>query len=120
MRTSGPLIGRVFLVMFASTLPVTAANAQPGPDTIRLPANISTLIIVVIVVGLIAGWLAGLIMRGTGFGTVADLCIGLVGAFIGSWLLPQLGTPFGMGSEAAIVGATVGAAVPLITFGLFR
>ena len=120
MRTSGPLIGSVFLVMFAGALPVTAANAQPGLDTIRLPANIYTLIIVVIVVGLIAGWLAGKIMRGTGFGIVADLCIGIVGAFIGGWLLPQLGIYFGTGIVAAIVSATVGAAVLLITFGLFR
>ena len=116
MRTSGPLIGSVFLVMFASA----AAIAQPGSDTIRLLADIYILITVVIVVGLIAGWLAGTIMRGTGFGTVADLCIGIVGAVIGGWLLPQLGIQFGTGIAAAIVSATVGAAVLLITFGLFR
>lgn len=116
MRTSGPLIGSVFLVMFASA----AANAQPGSDTIRLPADIYILITVVIVVGLIAGWLARTIMQGTGFGIVADLCIAIVGAFMGGWLLPQLGIHFGTDVVATIVSATVGAAALLITLGLFR
>ena len=48
-------------------------------------------LLVVLVVGLIAGWLAGQIVQGTGFGIVGDLLIGIAGAFIGSWLLPQLG-----------------------------
>ncbi len=44
-------------------------------------------LLVILVIGLIAGWLAGQIVRGTGFGLVADLCIGIIGAFIGAWLL---------------------------------
>jgi len=51
-------------------------------------------------VGLIAGWLAGQIVQGTGFGIVGDLIIGIVGAFIGSWLLPQLGIHLGSGIGA--------------------
>ena len=50
----------------------------------------STLLII-LVVGLIAGWLAGQVVKGTGFGLVADIAIGIVGALIGSWLLPRLG-----------------------------
>ena len=45
-------------------------------------------LIIVVLVGIIAGWLAGQIMRGAGFGLVGDLIIGILGAFIGSWLLP--------------------------------
>jgi uncharacterized membrane protein YeaQ/YmgE (transglycosylase-associated protein family) len=48
-------------------------------------------LIVILLVGLVAGWLAGQILRGTGFGLIGDVVIGIVGAFIGDWLLPQLG-----------------------------
>jgi uncharacterized membrane protein YeaQ/YmgE (transglycosylase-associated protein family) len=48
-------------------------------------------LLIILGVGLVAGWLAGQIVQGTGFGIVGDLIIGIVGAFIGSWLLPQLG-----------------------------
>jgi uncharacterized membrane protein YeaQ/YmgE (transglycosylase-associated protein family) len=54
-------------------------------------------LLVILLVGLIAGWLAGKIVRGTGFGLVADLCIGIIGAFIGDWLLPRLGIWLGYG-----------------------
>ena len=77
-------------------------------------------LLIIIVVGVIAGWLAGKIVRGTGFGIVADLCIGIVGALVGAWLLPRLGIQFGTGLVAAIVSATVGAVVLLLILGLFR
>ncbi len=48
-------------------------------------------ILIFIVVGAIAGWLAGLIVRGAGFGLIGDIIVGIVGAFIAGWLLPQLG-----------------------------
>src|SRR2546430_17678531 len=48
-------------------------------------------ILVILLVGLIVGWLAGQIVKGTGYDLVADLCIGIIGALIGSWLLPRLG-----------------------------
>jgi uncharacterized membrane protein YeaQ/YmgE (transglycosylase-associated protein family) len=64
-------------------------------------------------VGLIAGCLAGQIVKGTGFGLVADLCIGIIGAFIGNWLLPRLGIHLGFGILAAIILAAIGA-VPLL------
>jgi len=47
-------------------------------------------LLVILFVGLFAGWLAGQVVRGTGFGIVGDLIVGILGAFIGSWLLPQL------------------------------
>ena len=52
-------------------------------------------LLIILLVGLVAGWLAGLIVQGTGFGLIADICIGIVGALIGSWLFPQLGVHIG-------------------------
>ncbi|VFU10790.1 GlsB/YeaQ/YmgE family stress response membrane protein [Methylocella tundrae] len=77
-------------------------------------------LLIILVVGLIAGWLAGQIMHGAGFGIVGDLIIGIVGAFIGSWLLPQLNIHLGSGIIAAILSATVGALLLLLIVGLIR
>jgi uncharacterized membrane protein YeaQ/YmgE (transglycosylase-associated protein family) len=76
--------------------------------------------LVILVVGLIAGWLAGQIVQGTGFGIVGDIIIGIVGAFIGSWLLPQLGIHLGAGLVAAIINATIGALILLFIIRLAR
>ena len=54
-------------------------------------------LLIILLVGLIAGWLAGQIVRGTGFGIRGDLLMGIAGAFIGSWLIPQLGLHLGSG-----------------------
>jgi len=66
-------------------------------------------LLVILFVGLVAGWLAGQIVRGTGFGIVGDVIVGILGAFVGSWLLPQLGLHLGSGIISAIVNATLGA-----------
>jgi uncharacterized membrane protein YeaQ/YmgE (transglycosylase-associated protein family) len=71
-------------------------------------------LLVILFVGLIAGWAAGKVVQGTGFGIVGDLVIGIIGAFIGSWLFPQLGIQLGSGIIAAIVSATVGAVIVLL------
>ncbi|RUX71942.1 MULTISPECIES: GlsB/YeaQ/YmgE family stress response membrane protein [unclassified Mesorhizobium] len=71
-------------------------------------------IIVILVVGLIAGWLAGKIVRGSGFGLIGDIAIGIIGAFIGEWLLPRLGVHLGSGTISLIVNATLGAIVLLL------
>jgi uncharacterized membrane protein YeaQ/YmgE (transglycosylase-associated protein family) len=70
-------------------------------------------------VGLIAGWLAGQIVRGTGYGLIADLCLGIVGALIGSWLFPQLGIHFA-GIIGSIVSATLGAILLLVILRLIN
>ena len=77
------------------------------------------MIYVILVIGLVAGWLAGLIVQGTGFGLIADICIGIVGALIGSWLFPQLGVHIGSGLVSAIVAATIGAVLLLLILRLF-
>jgi uncharacterized membrane protein YeaQ/YmgE (transglycosylase-associated protein family) len=71
-------------------------------------------LLVILLVGVVAGWLAGKIVRGTGFGIVGDLFVGIVGAFIGNWLLPRLGVHLGTGVVSAIVNATVGAILLLL------
>jgi uncharacterized membrane protein YeaQ/YmgE (transglycosylase-associated protein family) len=77
-------------------------------------------LLVILFVGLAAGWLAGQIVRGTGFGLIGDLLIGVVGAYIGDWLLPQLRIHLGTGIVAAIINATLGAILLLLVVRLFR
>ncbi|HZD27232.1 MAG TPA: GlsB/YeaQ/YmgE family stress response membrane protein [Xanthobacteraceae bacterium] len=73
-----------------------------------------------IVVGAIAGWLAGQIVRGFGFGLIWDIVIGIVGAFIGVWLLTQLGfVPFS-GFIGSIINAVIGAVVLLVIVGFIK
>ena len=71
-------------------------------------------LLVILIVVLVAGWLAGQVMRGGGFGLVGDLIVGLIGAFIGDWLLPRLGIHLGVGIVALIANAFIGAVVLLL------
>ena len=71
-------------------------------------------LLVIIVVGIVAGWLAGRVMEGGGFGLIGDLIVGLIGAFIGDWLLPRLGIHLGSGIVALIINAFIGAVVLLL------
>lgn len=71
-------------------------------------------LLVILIVGLVAGWLAGRVMEGGGFGLIGDLVVGLIGAFIGDWLLPQLGVHLGTGIVALIFNAFIGAVVLLV------
>ena len=71
-------------------------------------------ILVILLVGLVAGWLAGKIVRGAGFGLIGDICIGIVGAFIASWLLPRLHIGLGVGIVREIINATIGAVILLL------
>lgn len=71
-------------------------------------------LLVIVLVGIFAGWLAGKIVDGGGFGLVGDLIVGVIGAFIGDWLLPQLNIHLGIGTVALIINATLGAIVLLV------
>ena len=77
-------------------------------------------ILIILLVGLVAGWLAGKIVQGTGFGLIGDIAIGIVGAFIASWLLPRLGIGLGVGLIRAIIDATIGAVLLLVIIRLVR
>jgi uncharacterized membrane protein YeaQ/YmgE (transglycosylase-associated protein family) len=71
-------------------------------------------LLVIVIVGVIAGWLAGKIVDGGGFGFIGDLIVGVIGAFIGHWLLPRLGIHLGVGMLSLIANATIGAIVLLV------
>ncbi len=63
-----------------------------------------------LLIGLIAGWLAGKIARGRGFGCIADIVLGLVGSFLGGWVFVKLGI-FGGGFWYSLAAATLGAVI---------
>ena len=71
-------------------------------------------LLIILIVGIVAGWLAGRVMDGGGFGLIGDLIVGLIGAFIGDWLLPQLGIHLGTGMLSLILNAFIGAVVLLL------
>jgi uncharacterized membrane protein YeaQ/YmgE (transglycosylase-associated protein family) len=77
-------------------------------------------ILIILIVGAVAGWLAGLIVRGAGFGLIGDIIIGIIGAFIAGWLFPRLGLHIMSGMIGAIVHATIGAVILLLVVRLIR
>jgi uncharacterized membrane protein YeaQ/YmgE (transglycosylase-associated protein family) len=77
-------------------------------------------LIIILAVGIAAGWLAGQIVEGTGLGLVGDLVAGVAGAFIASWILPQLGIHLGSGIVSAIIEAAIGAVLLLAIIRLVR
>jgi uncharacterized membrane protein YeaQ/YmgE (transglycosylase-associated protein family) len=78
-----------------------------------------TSIIIFLVIGAVAGWLAGVVMKGGGFGVVGDIIVGIIGAVIGGWLFGFLGIAAG-GLVGAIVTAFVGACVLLFVIRLIK
>ncbi len=68
-----------------------------------------------VVVGLIAGWAAGKIMKGGGYGAVMDIILGIVGAVVGGWLMGMLGIHAG-GLIGTIIVAIIGAVIPDLDF----
>ena len=77
-------------------------------------------IIAALIIGGIAGWLAGLIVRGAGFGILGNIVIGIIGALLASWLLPQLGVSLGAGWVRDIINATIGGVIILVILSLIK
>jgi uncharacterized membrane protein YeaQ/YmgE (transglycosylase-associated protein family) len=77
-------------------------------------------LIIWLIVGAIAGWLAGMVVKGGGFGLIGDIIVGIVGALIAGWLLPQFGLMIGGGFIAAIINAFIGAVILLIIIRLIK
>jgi len=73
-----------------------------------------------ILVGLIAGWLAGVLVKGGGFGVVGDIVVGVLGALVGGFLFGVLGFSGGEGLLGSIVVATVGAVVLIFVLRLIK
>ncbi|HEX5306535.1 MAG TPA: GlsB/YeaQ/YmgE family stress response membrane protein [Dyella sp.] len=82
----------------------------------------ATALIIILLVGAVAGWLAGLIVRGFGFGLLGNIVVGIIGAFIAGWLFPRLGISFMLVNSlvTSIVYAMLGAVVLLVIIGLIR
>jgi uncharacterized membrane protein YeaQ/YmgE (transglycosylase-associated protein family) len=77
-------------------------------------------IIAWLIIGAVAGWLAGTLMKGGGFGLIGDIVVGIVGAFIGGWLAGVLGIAIGGGLISSIITATVGAVVLILLLRLIK
>lgn len=77
-------------------------------------------LIILLIVGAVAGWLAGQIVRGFGFGLVGNIVVGIIGAVIAGWLFPQLGIHLGAGWIGAIISAAIGAVILLFVIGLIK
>jgi len=77
-------------------------------------------LLVILVIGIVAGWLAGKVVRGGGFGLIGDLMVGIAGAFIASWLFPKFGVHVGGGIGEQIVWAMLGAILLLLAVRLIR
>ena len=123
----------------APSLPAVAvARPRPRPDAVCPQrsagvcsprckkwvegGNIMTVeaLIIWIVVGIVAGWLASLVVRGGGFGLVGDLIVGIIGALIAGWLFPTLGISLGGGIIGAIIAAAIGAIILLAVLRLVK
>lgn len=77
-------------------------------------------IVSLLVIGAIAGWLAGLIMQGRGFGIVGNIAVGIVGALVGTFVLGQLGIMIGGTWVSAIINSVIGAVILLFIIGLVK
>ena len=77
-------------------------------------------ILVILVVGIVAGWLAGKVVRGVGFGLIGDLLVGIAGAFVAAWLFPRLGIRIGTGIISEIIFSALGAIILLLVVRLIR
>ncbi|ESQ86662.1 membrane protein [Asticcacaulis sp. AC460] len=77
-------------------------------------------ILIWLVIGAVAGWLAGAVVKGGGFGLIGDIVVGIIGAFIGGWLAGVLGIHIGGGIIGTIITATAGAIVLLLIVRLIK
>jgi uncharacterized membrane protein YeaQ/YmgE (transglycosylase-associated protein family) len=77
-------------------------------------------IIIWLIVGGVAGWLAGMVVKGGGFGLIGDIVVGIIGGLIAGWLLPRVGLDIGGGIIAAIINSFIGAVILLIIIRLIK
>ncbi len=77
-------------------------------------------IIIWLIVGAIAGWLAGMVVKGGGFGLIGDIVVGIFGGVIAGWLLPTVGIVIGSGIVGAIIDSFIGAVILLVVIRLIK
>ncbi len=71
-------------------------------------------IIIWLIVGAIAGWLAGMAVKGTGYGLIGDIVVGIIGGLLAGWLFPRIGVPIGGGFVGDVIDSFIGAVILLI------
>jgi uncharacterized membrane protein YeaQ/YmgE (transglycosylase-associated protein family) len=98
----------------------TSAGGTPRGNRGTVMYISSESLIVILFVGLVAGWLAGKIVRGTGFGIIGDIIVGIAGAFVASWLFPKLHITIGSGLVSEIIYSAIGAIILLLIVRLVR
>lgn len=76
-------------------------------------------LIIFLVIGALAGWLAGMIMKGGGFGVIGNMVVGILGSFLGGWLLPKVGLSVG-GDFGGFITAVIGAVILLFIVRLIK
>jgi uncharacterized membrane protein YeaQ/YmgE (transglycosylase-associated protein family) len=77
-------------------------------------------LLILVIVGAVAGWLAGVLVKGFGFGLLGNIVIGILGAFIASLVLPRIGLVIGGGILGDIVYSTIGAVILLVLIRLVK
>jgi uncharacterized membrane protein YeaQ/YmgE (transglycosylase-associated protein family) len=77
-------------------------------------------LVIFLLIGAVAGWLAGVVLKGGGFGLIGNIIAGVVGSFVGGWLFKTLGISIGSGLVSTIATAAIGAIVVLLVVGLIR
>src|SRR5271155_1373051 len=100
--------------------PRAASLLWPLPGKRQETLGGSMNIIIWLIVGAIAGWLAGMVVKGGGFGLIGDIVVGIVGAFIAGWLLPRIGLFIGGGFIADVINAFIGAVILLVIIRLIK
>ena len=76
-------------------------------------------LLIFLLIGALAGWLAGVVIKGRGFGVLVNIIVGVLGAFFGGWLLPRLGVSFG-GDMGLFITAFIGAVILLAIISLIK
>ena len=77
-------------------------------------------LVIFLIIGALAGWIAGALVRGSGFGIIGNMVLGILGAFAAGMILPQLGFTVGGGFLAALIHATLGAVILLVLVRLVK
>jgi uncharacterized membrane protein YeaQ/YmgE (transglycosylase-associated protein family) len=73
-----------------------------------------------LIIGAVAGWLAGVLMKGGGFGLIGDIVVGIIGAVVGGWLAGMVGLHIGSGLVSSLITATVGAVLLIFILRMFK
>ncbi len=99
--------------------PRNGSSTPYQPESEDLSVDLTS-IVIFLLIGAAAGWLAGLLMRGGGFGLLGNIVVGIVGAVIGGFLFGLAGISAGGGMIGSLVTAVIGAAVLLFVVGLVK